>query len=289
MLYVGCAIWAYDGWHNGFYPAGLPKNDRLRAYGQRFNTVEVNSTFYALPSLETFQKWRRDVSDDFRFCPKFPKSISHVAQLHNMSEPTAFFLERLAALDVCLGPLMLQFSAGFGPNNIEVLRAYLKALPKHLRVALEVRHTGWFSPKHSAALTALLAETNAARIAFDSRPIYASKAEAAVLAQEKKPQVPLVTELAAGQTFALVRYISSPIREENDAYLDEWAPRIAAWLAEGRQVYFFAHCPVEELSPDVARALYHRVAALHPLPALGWDTLDSTSTQTPPASQLSLF
>jgi uncharacterized protein YecE (DUF72 family) len=75
---------------------------------------------------------------------------------------------------------------------------------------------------------------------------------------------------------------------ENDPYLDTWAERIAGWLSENRRVYFFAHCPVEELSPGFARDLYHRVSKLTDLPPLPWDEVEAMSSPKD-LTQLSLF
>ncbi|GAB4549237.1 MAG: DUF72 domain-containing protein [Anaerolineae bacterium] len=284
-LFVGCAIWAYDGWVGNFYPAATAKEDRLRAYAARLNTVEVNSTFYAIPNLSTFQKWAAETPETFQFCPKFPKSITHTALLHDTKPQTSAFLGVARALGPRLGPLMLQLSPSFGPSRIGALGSYLNALPSDLEITVEVRHADWFKPKGVELLERVLAEHGAGKVLFDSRPVYASSAPEAIGALEKKPNVPLIAE--ANQPFVLIRYISSPILEENTPYLQDWSSRIATWLGQDRRVYFFAHCPVEELSPNIARLLYHKVAAQFELPPLAWDTLEST----PPTAlaQLTLF
>lgn len=277
MLYVGCAIWAYDGWTGTFYPPALPKSARLSAYARRLTAVEVNSTFYAVPSAATVQRWAGETPETFRFCPKFPRAISHEARLQAIGAQTDVFLSNMRALGIRLAPLMLQLPPSFSPSERDALAAYLRSLPRDVRVAVEVRHRDWFVPERSAQLDALLAEHGAARIAFDSRPIYASKAPEAVLSQEKKPDVPLYAE--ATQPFVLVRYISSPILEENAPYLDFWSARIKTWLSEGRDVYFFAHCPREELSPFIARTLYEHVQKQVALPPLPWTFLDRPTAQ----------
>lgn len=283
MLYVGCAIWAYDGWTGTFYPHDVAKQARLSAYAERLTAVEVNSTFYALPSLPTVQRWAQQTPETFRFCPKFPRAITHTARLSAVAEQTDAFLNTMRALGGRLGPLMLQLPPSFAPSALPTLADYLRMLPRDLQIAVEVRHRQWFAPEHSAQLDSLLAEHGAARIAFDSRPIYASNAPEALLGQEKKPDVPLYVQ--ATQSFALVRYIGSPIPEENASYLAFWAAQISAWLAEQRTVYFFAHCPREENSPGLARALYERVNARVALPTLPWIALDQSADR----SQLALF
>lgn len=285
MLYVGCAIWAYDGWAKNFFPPGISKDDRLRAYAARLTSVEINATFYAVPQLPIVQRWAAETPDTFRFCPKFPKTITHTAQLRDVKSQTGAFLGVMRALGPKLGPLMLQLPPSFGPMRLLTLRAYLAELPRDLEITVEVRHEDWFRPENAAKLDETLAEFGAARVVFDSRPVYASTAPDAAKATEKKPDVPLVA--VATRPFVIVRYISSPIREENDPYLAEWTPRIAAWLKEGRRVYFFAHCPVEELSPGIARDVYRGVGAHHKLPTLPWDDLEPQVAAD--LSQLTLF
>lgn len=277
MLYIGCAIWAYDGWTGTFYPPDLPKSARLSVYAQRLTAVEVNSTFYAVPSMATVQRWANETPERFRFCPKFPRAITHEARLRAAEAQTDVFLSAMRVLGARLAPLMLQLPPSFSPRERDALATYLSSLPRDLRIAVEVRHRDWFASEQSAWLDSLLAEHGAARITFDSRPLYASKAPEALLAQEKKPDVPLYAE--ATQPFVLIRYISDPIFEANAPYLDFWAARIGAWLSTGCEVYFFAHCPREELSPYIARALYERVQAQSALPPLPWATFDQPTAQ----------
>lgn len=286
MLYVGCAVWAYDGWASSFYPQGLPKDERLQSYARRLTAVEGNSTFYAVPPVQTVTKWVEDTPHTFKFCPKFPKAITHTARLKDVKAQTGVFLGTMRVLGPRLGPLMLQLPPTFGPNQLGALTVYLAELPEDVEIAVEVRHLDWFKAEHGERLDKTLAERRAARIVFDSRPAHGSAAPAAISAQEKKPKVPVVAE--ATQPFVVLRYISSPVIAENDLYLAAWAERIAGWLREGRRVYFFAHCPVEELSPGIARDLYHRVAQLQPLPPLPWDEIEVASSPSD-LTQLSLF
>lgn len=284
-LYTGCAIWAYEGWTGDFYPTGTPKDSRLRAYAERLTTVEGNTTFYALPTGQTAARWASDTPEHFQFCLKFPKIISHERSLIEVSDPTHAFLNTTRILGPRRGPYMLQLPPRFGPRALPDLRRFLDGLPRDVEVAVEVRHRAWFEPQQLQSLNQALTEAGVGRVAFDSRPVYNSASPEAIRAQEKKPDVPLVTE-AVGD-FVLVRYISSPIREENEVYLSDWVGRVAKWLREGKRVYFFAHCPVEALSPHIAREFYHRVRAVQPdLAPLPWDLLNS-DPQLP--QQLNLF
>lgn len=283
ILRVGCAIWAYDGWANSFFPPGLPKVKRLAAYAERFHAVEGNTTFYAIPSAATVEGWAAQTPESFRFVPKFPRTITHDLLLENAERETAAFIEALRRLGVRLGPLMIQLPPRFGPDRLAILQSYIARLPDDLAITVEVRHPSWFEAENAARLDAALIEVHAARVIFHVEPAHLSTDPDAVSAQEKKPDVPLVD--TALQEFVVVRFISSPVMAENQPYLNQWAVRCEGWLHEGRDVYFFAHCPREELSPEVARALYHKTAARITLPILPWDRIDTVSGST----QLSLF
>jgi uncharacterized protein YecE (DUF72 family) len=286
MLYVGCAVWAYDGWANSFFPPGLPKDERLKAYARRLTAVEGNSTFYAVPSLNAVRNWAEQTPESFRFSPKFPRAITHTAQLKNVSAQTASFIGVMHVLGPRLGPLMLQLPPTFGPTRLPVLREYLDNLPKDIQVAVEVRHPDWFTPENDAKLDEALMAQGVSRIVFDVRPAHGSDSPDAIKAKERKPNVPLVVK--ALQKSVVVRYISSPVAEENDAYLSEWVPRVVDWLGEGRDVYFYAHCPLEELSPAIAYDLYRRVSAVTTLPPLPWEDAEKPPSQQS-MTQLSLF
>jgi uncharacterized protein YecE (DUF72 family) len=286
MLHVGCAIWAYDGWANGFFPSGLPKDQRLQAYARRLTAVEGNTTFYAVPQVPVVQRWAADTPDYFRFSPKFPRAITHTAQLKDVGAQTGSFIGVMRILGERLGPLMLQLPPSFGPSRLRILQDYLDSLPEDIRVAVEIRHQDWFTEENSERLNKILIDAGASRIVFDVRPAHKSQSPDANSAKERKPDVPLIP--LALQNEVVVRYIGSPVEKENEPYFEEWVPRIVAWLAEKRDVYFYAHCPMEELSPAIARDLYHRVAAKVNIPPLPWDELE----KPPPISdfkQLSLF
>ncbi|MCC7208283.1 MAG: DUF72 domain-containing protein [Anaerolineae bacterium] len=290
MLYVGCAIWTYDGWVKILFPPGLPKNERLREYARRLTAVEGNTTFYASPSLATVQRWADETPETFRFSPKIPRDISHESRLLDAEPQTQAFLAAIRALGPRLGPLMLQLPPAFGPSWLDTLREYLTRLPDDVRVAVEVRHPEWFNPKaaHGAELDAMLAEVGAARIVFDSRPVYSPNTPDTMRQRSRKPKLPVV--FSATQPFVVTRFIASPVLGENEAPLNEHVAHVADWLREGRDVFFYVHCPQDEYTPGIARDVYHRVAAQVPLPTLPWDALDAGEESEGDApAQLTLF
>ncbi len=148
---VGTSGWQYRDWRGAFYPAGLPQRDWLSHYASRFRTVEVNNTFYRLPSAEIFAGWRDRTPDDFVVGAKLSRYLSHIRRLREPAEPVARFLERVEALGPKLGPVLLQL-----PPNLRrdtgLLAEVLAVWPRALRLAFEPRHTTWFTDDVAALL-----------------------------------------------------------------------------------------------------------------------------------------
>lgn len=282
QFYIGCAVWAYKDWLGGLFPPGSKSSDFLRLYSRRLTTVEGNTTFYAVPKAEIVQRWADETPATFRFCLKLPRAVSHAGPLAAQLADTAAFVARMSGLGSRLGPCFLQLPPGYGPAQIGDLERWLAAWPAAHALAVEVRHPAWYEPPSEAALMDLLNRYGVGRVLMDVRPLKQGSAPeyAAYLQQalERKPDVPL-HPLRSGD-IALLRYIGHPDPDRNAALLDEWAARIAAWLAEGTQVYCFMHCPDERRSPELCRALQRRLEQRAAVPPLPWDTLDSAAEQT---------
>lgn len=144
-LYLGTSGWSYKSWGGAFYPAGLSSGDYLSHYVRHFRAIEIDSTFYAIPRLQTVQRWHRTAPDEFLFCPKFPRIITHEKMLSEAGPETALFLNTMDALSEHLGPLILQFEYKFSPDYFNALQAYLQSLPAKYRYAVEVRNPKWLT------------------------------------------------------------------------------------------------------------------------------------------------
>ena len=142
-LRVGTSGWSYQDWLGGFYAPGTRAECYLECYAASFDVVEIDSTFYAVPRQSAVEGWARRSPDAFRFCPKFPREITHERGLLGCAELTDVFLERMSLLGEKLGPLLLQFPASFGVENFPVLDSYLKNLPGRFRYAVELRNREW--------------------------------------------------------------------------------------------------------------------------------------------------
>ena len=285
-LYIGCPIWSNSGWVGSLYPKGTKPSAYLQAYARRLNTVEGNTTFYAVPSRAKVERWVEETPPSFRFCPKLPRTISHAGKVMDHLAEVSQFLAVMRSLGDRLGPIFLQLPPTYPPSMIEDLRAFIEWWPAPLQLAVEVRHPTWFDAAHHQTLQALLASHQMARVIIDTRPIRSLKGdsilkgsvyERLLQARERKPNLPVVLEPTAPFTF--LRYIGHPHLEQNTPFLDEWAGHLAEWLREGRDTYVFCHCPDETLDPQLCRELHQRIATKAPVSPLPQSEPDSSPLQ----------
>jgi uncharacterized protein YecE (DUF72 family) len=267
-LYIGCPIWRVKEWVGTFLPAGTRDKDMLSAYSRRLNTVEGNTTFYALPSPEKAAGWRDATPSGFHFCLKFPKIISHEKRLMNCATETAAFVDVLRILGDRCGPSFLQLPPTFTGAHLPRLADYLAALPKDLRFAVEPRNADFFAGAWAErGLDELLTKHGMARGVFDTSALFALPRSHSVLvagAQKKKPDFPVRATRTAG--FAFVRFVGQPVVEDNRPWLEPWARRIAEWLAAGDDVYFFTHIPEDINAPRLSAFMRDLIAEHIDLP-----------------------
>jgi len=143
-IMVGCSGWNYADWRSPVYD-GAPSSKWLELYAERFDTVEVNSTFYRLPATRSVARWAEQVPAGFCFAVKVSRYLTHVRRLHAVHEGAARLLERLEPLreDGKLGPLLWQLPETFTRDDERLTQA-LEALPQGLRHCFEFRHPSWF-------------------------------------------------------------------------------------------------------------------------------------------------
>jgi uncharacterized protein YecE (DUF72 family) len=142
--HIGTSGWQYDDWRGPFYPDDLPQRAWLEFYADRFNTVEVNNSFYRLPELETFRRWREQTPPGFVVTVKASRFITHLKRLRDPEEPVKLLWERAAGLGDRLGPVLFQLPPRF-PVEAGRLRQLLDALPAGMRPAFEFRDPTWYA------------------------------------------------------------------------------------------------------------------------------------------------
>ena len=151
-IHIGTSGWHYDHWSGPFYPEDLSKDEFLSYYSKVFHTVEINNSFYHLPSEETFTKWRDTVPDGFIFSVKASRYITHMKKLKDPQEPVTNFMKRVDVLEDKLGPILFQLPPRWKVNP-ERLINFLKALPAGFRYTFEFRDSSWFDQRVMDALT----------------------------------------------------------------------------------------------------------------------------------------
>lgn len=149
----GTSGFSYTAWKGSFYPAGARSADLLALYATRLPAVEINATFYRMPTAKVLAAWRAQVPEGFSFALKGAQRITHVKRLRGAGEETARFHEVAAGLGGSLGPVLWQL-----PPNLKAdlprLQDFLASLPPGARPAFEFRHPSWRSDEVLAALRA---------------------------------------------------------------------------------------------------------------------------------------
>jgi uncharacterized protein YecE (DUF72 family) len=254
--YLGCPMWSNKQWAGEFFTREAKPADFLHQYASVFNTVEGNTTFYAVPKSTTVEKWREATPPGFRFCFKFPKAVSHQLRLRDAQKETQAFLMLLAPLGERLGPFFLQLPPSFDFQALPVLAEFLNALPKEFSYAVEARHPDFFNAMVAEEkFNDLLQSLNIGRVVFDTRGLHAADVPPddvdTLDAKRRKPKVPV--RLMATCQFPFIRFVGHPVIENNEFHLLQWASAIVKWLSEGKKPYIFMHAPNDFYAPHVAR------------------------------------
>ncbi len=139
---VGTSGFQYDHWQGVFYPDELPKKHWFDHYAKRFDTVEINNTFYRLPAAETFVAWRKQAPAGFCYALKFSRYGSHLKRLKDPASTIRTFLKAACRLRTLLGPILVQLPPNWHAD-IDRLQTFLKAAPSSVRWAFEFRDPSW--------------------------------------------------------------------------------------------------------------------------------------------------
>jgi uncharacterized protein YecE (DUF72 family) len=211
---VGTSGYAYKEWKGHFYPVDLKAADFLRYYAGRFDTVEINATFYRMPTEKMLQGWAAQVPDGFTFVLKAPQRITHHKRLKECGEELQFFLRTANVLGPRLGPTLFQLPPNM-KKDLPRLQDFLAMVPQTWRPAFEFRHASWFDDDVFGVLRA----HGAALVAADTDP------------EESGITVPFVPTAPWG-------YLRLRRVVYDDATLGEWVKRIRATDWEDAFVFF---------------------------------------------------
>lgn len=245
QVHVGCAKWGRKEWIGKIYPKGTSEADFLNEYVKHFDAIELNATFYQIYGPETITKWREKAvrNPDFRFCPKFSRSISHIRRLKNAADITTDFLAGIHAFGDLLGPVFLQLSDHFGPKNLPDLQHYLEYLPKDITVFVELRHKDWFAdPEFRMEVFNLLCQLGIGAVITDA------------VGRRDCVHLQLPTP------HAFIRFVGNNLHPTDYIRVEDWVSRIKQWADAGLQsLWFFMHQPDERYSPQLADYVIKRL------------------------------
>ena len=242
---IGTQGWNYDEWTGWFYPPGTKSNDRLELYSRVFDTVEVDSTFYAMPPAERFRSWYERTPAGFVFTLKLPRDITHDARLVGADDVLLEFCNRSALLEEKLGPLLVQLPPDMTIREWDNVEQFVRALPAELEFAIEFRHATWFVER-----TDDLLRRYDLTLAASVGPWLTSQQALRVAAD------------APGR-FQYLRWMGSPRRQqltadivrERDADLEEWARAVLYRGGEKPLTYAYFNNDYQGHSPESARRL----------------------------------
>ncbi len=142
-LWVGTSGYSYKEWKGSFYPEDLPEKDMLACYGTQLPSVEINNTFYRLPTTSLLESWAEQVPEDFRFVLKASRRITHIKRLKECKEETEYLFETAQTLGERLGAILFQLPP-FLRKDAPRLKDFLKLIPEDAKSAFEFRHESWF-------------------------------------------------------------------------------------------------------------------------------------------------
>lgn len=231
--YVGTSGWHYDHWQGIFYPEGLPRTKWLGYYARHFDTVELNNTFYRLPSEDAFTAWYAATPPRFNFALKVSRFITHIKRLKDTEEAVGKFTGRAKLLREKLGPLLSQTPPNMHRDDAR-LESFLSSLPVGLRHVTEFRHESWLDDK----VFEVMRRYNVALCIFDM------------------PGMSCPTVATAD--FAYVRFHGSTwlySSRYSDDELAEWSEKINHLSRGLKAVYAYFNNDAEGYAVDNARTL----------------------------------
>ena len=284
-LRIGTSSWSFPDWRGVFYPPNTPPDRQLSHYAVNFNTVEANTSYYALPPPKTLIRWLENVPEQFTFSLKAPREITHEKRLVNVERITAAYLDVIRSLGPAAGPGLIQFPASFTRVNggrqladfVDNLAAATPALP----LSIEVRAFDLMT----TAFARFLFERGVGFVVVEraGQPdTFPNWREAVRITGTR---LPLHIRLIGNDRDPLPD--DKSIRRPQEELLDKWAKRIADLLKSGADVFCYVHNPLEGHAPESARRLRDRIGQYLPLPDWNPDPLPQPKEDD--SGQLSLF
>jgi uncharacterized protein YecE (DUF72 family) len=242
-VYIGATGWGMKEWVGTYYPKGTKATDYLQAYGKQFNSIELNTTHYRIPSTTDIQKWKNDTPPDFRFAPKLLQSVSHERNLGLSNTLTQQFCAAIEGLEEKLGVCFMQLPPYFGTQNLPILERFLKQFPQNIPLAIEIRYEDIFSnKKNTSSYLNILEQNNTFTVITD----VAGRRD-------------VLHQGITGKT-VIIRFIGNDLHPTDYTRIDAWVLKLKEWFDMGlHDVYFFIHEPENTNVPILARYLATKI------------------------------
>ncbi|RRQ45066.1 DUF72 domain-containing protein [Chryseobacterium sp. SC28] len=236
---IGCAKWNKTDL-KGFYPKGT--KDELAYYATQFNSVELNATFYRMPTAEQVRVWKEKTPPGFKFFPKITNTISHFRRLLDVTDVVTQFASAVLNFDEKLGMVFLQLHDNFKPKDYERLEKFVREWPGELPLAVELRNADWFADEAVFNRVCELFEmNNITNIIVDT----AGRRD--------------MLHMRLTTPNAFIRYVGANA-ESDYQRLDDCLKRLTKWKKEGLQnLYFFVHQNIEKASPLLSSHLIQNI------------------------------
>jgi uncharacterized protein YecE (DUF72 family) len=232
-VHVGTSGYNYPEWRGTFYPGDMKPPKMFEWYAARFHTVEINYTFYRMPTAKTTEAWRAQAPAAFRYALKTPRRITHERRLLDCADTVGFFAEAARVLGPHLGPLLVQLPPTF-KCDLARLDAFLAVLPADLQFAFEFRHDSWLTEDVFARL--------------------AAKAAALCIADFGDKTTPLRPTARHG-------YFRLRDEGYTPADIDSWAGRVTERSGDWDDVFVYFKHEDEGKGPEFAKAFVERLSS----------------------------
>lgn len=273
QFFIGCTGWSMKEWVGSVYPKGTKSKDFLKAYGTKFNTIELNTTHYRIPTIDLINRWKEETPSDFKFCPKVPQIISHSRNLGVNTSGLIQFCDHIQRLEEKLGCCFMQLPPYFGVDKLPILTTFLEHFPSHIPLAIEFRHESWFSNlEKQQAVFDLLSSKRISTVITD------------VAGRRDVLHMRLTTPTA------MIRFVGNGLHPTDYERADDWINRITTWKDQGLiNVYFFPHQPDNIQAPEMAEYIVKQLQEIEGIQIRGPKITREKPTNNENDQQMSLF
>lgn len=246
MIYLGLSQWNYKFFIGNLYPEDSKPNEYIEYYSAEFNCVELNSTYYDEVSPNVIAKWKRSVGPSFKYCPKFPKSVSHEKILSNVQQEVNNFIESVKQLGDNLGVCFLQLPLQLDPSRMYLLDELLIFINKRIKVSVEIR-PDWLARQD--ILNECLAVLK--------------KHTAGIVMVDGAETIKYLNNLKLTNSTAFIRFLAYKHSTDFDR-INDWAKLIKFWQAKGmKEIYFMLHFSDGDEEPEILEYTKNKFKSLN--------------------------